>query len=114
VEVGVGDAVDRRGGAEPPARGRQHGLATDRGGRQEAGHMAIGCEEVADCQARWLLDPWRARSGRRAHRSGHRRPTVASILEQAVARERRRHARLRLGRAGLQPPYAQAASGEEG
>jgi hypothetical protein len=76
VEVGVGDAVDRRGGAEPPARGRQHGLATDRGGRQEAGHRAIGCEEVANCPARWLLDPWRACSGRRARRSGHRRPTI--------------------------------------
>jgi hypothetical protein len=38
----VGDDVDRCGGAEPPARGEQHGLATDRGGRQEAGRSATG------------------------------------------------------------------------
>jgi hypothetical protein len=45
------------------------------GGRKQ-GVGPQGGEEVADCPACWLLDPWRACSGRRACRSGHRRPAV--------------------------------------
>jgi hypothetical protein len=73
---------------------------------------------------RWLLDPWRARSGhqarrsghrppatgRRARRSGHWRPTVnleSSSKQQNASRHGKVEAMSRRIAAG-QPPYAQA------
>jgi hypothetical protein len=114
VEAGVGgpptavEEPSRRRGADNMGP-RQ---TVEAGRKQGAGPQ--GGEEVADCLARWLLDAWRACSGRRAHRSGHQRLTVD--LESSSKRQHANAAmpRLRLGRAGLQSPCAQAASGEEG